>query len=95
NSNRPSRYYDSYDRFTAKLKESRKILGKNNISALSTVTKETIKDYKKFIQGYLDNDFTSISIRPLTFLGYAFNDNKIYSAEEFFEFYKNCLEYIF
>lgn len=95
NSNRPSRYYDSYDRFISKLKTSREILGKNNISALSTVTKETLKDYKNFIQGYLDNDFTSISIRPLTFLGYAFNDSKIYSAEEFFEFYKNCLEYIF
>lgn len=94
NLNRPSRYYDSYDKFTEKLKISRNILG-NNVSALSTVTKETMKDYKKFIQGYLDNDFTSISIRPLTFLGYAFNDNKIYSAEEFFEFYKNCLEYIF
>jgi uncharacterized protein len=95
NANRPSKYYDSYERFISKLKSSRDILGKNNISALSTVTKETLKDYKKFINGYLDNKFTNISIRPLTSLGYAFNDNKLYSAEEYFTFYKDCLEYIF
>lgn len=93
--NRPSRYYNSYDRFVSQLEMSREILGKKNISALSTVTKETLKDYKKYIQGYLDNNFSNISIRPLTFLGYAFNDKKIYSPEEFFDFYKNCLEYIF
>ena len=95
NFNRPSRYYDSYETFISKLKSSRDILGENKISALSTVTKETLKDYKKFINSYVDNKFINISIRPLTILGYAFNDNKLYSAEEYFIFYKDCIEYIF
>lgn len=93
NKNRSSRKINSYKTFKSKLEYTRKYL-KEEVSALSTVTKETMKDYKSFINAYIDNDFKSISIRPLTQLGFAYNNNT-YTAKDFFDFYIKCLNYIY
>lgn len=93
NKNRSSKNINSYSTFKEKLELTRTYLA-DEVSALSTITKKTMKDYKKFVNSYIENDFKSISIRPLTQLGFAYKENS-YSAEEFFQFYKKCLEYIF
>ncbi len=96
NFNRPSKKYNSYEKFKAKYILTKKILGKENISAISTITNKTMENPKTFIDSYLELDLNSIFIRPLSLLGFA-NQNvkQQYSAEVFFDFYKKCLEYIF
>ena len=96
NYNRPSKNYDSFDKFKEKLFKSREVMGNNSISAISTVTKQTMEDSLAFVNSYLDLEFNSIFIRPLNLLGFAYqNNNEQYDAQTFFEFYEKCLEYIF
>lgn len=90
----------SYDPLIKQLKEFRKVYRErglnNSISALLTVTKESLKDPLGIIDAYVDNGFTDIHIRPLTRLGCAAADwDKIgYSPEEYIDFLKVALDYI-
>ncbi len=74
-----------------KLKESGLYYG-----AIQTTTKQSLSCFKEIIDTYVDLELREIFIRPLTPLGCAANSfDKIgYTAEEFVNFYKDCLEYI-
>lgn len=73
-------------------------LQNNNIpiSAIQTTTKYSFSHEKEMIDTYINFGLKAIFIRPLTRLGKASkNWNKIgYSAKEFIDYYKKCLEYI-
>ena len=66
------------------------------IGAIQTTTRFSLDKYKEIIDEYVKCKQTSIFIRPLTRLGTAARvwDEIGYTAEEFIEFYKNCLLYI-
>ena len=65
-------------------------------NAIQTTTRRSLTKYKQIIDAYIYAGQNELFIRPLTRLGTADKDwEKIgYSAEEFVEFYQNCMEYI-
>lgn len=70
-------------------------LGVDNISALMTTTKHSLKHSKDIINEYLKFGFNSIFLREINPYGLAIDsDLSIYSTEEFIDFYKECFEYI-
>lgn len=64
------------------------------VGAIQTTTKISLRRPKEIIKAYLNLGINSLFIRPLTPLGYAYNnwDRIGYSAEEFIHFYKECLD---
>jgi len=67
-----------------------------HLSALLTVSRLSLKYYKKIIDEYVKNGFTGIHLRPLSQLGFSQKNYNIigYSEEEFFDFWKKSLDYI-
>ena len=65
-------------------------------NAIQTTTRDSLPRYRQIIDAYLDAGQKELFIRPLTRLGTADKDwEKIgYSADEFVEFYSNCMDYI-
>jgi len=95
--NRPLRNgKSSYDLFTEKLKLTRNILGINRISALLTVTKIGLSNYREIINEYINHQFHSIFLRALNPFGLAIKNRSEleYSTNEFIDYYKKSLLYI-
>lgn len=94
NTNRPYSKGDSYNETVGKIKllKEKEI----DVNAIETTTKFSLSRYKEIVDEYIALGMKSIFLRPLTKLGKADNNwKKIgYSAEEFLDFYKNCLDYI-
>lgn len=67
-----------------------------SVGAIETTTKYSLKFAKQIVQAYKDLGFSNIFIRPLTPLGRANKDWKVfgYTPEEFLSFYKEALEEI-
>jgi len=67
-----------------------------DVGAIQTTTKQSLNSAKEIIDTYIENNQKSIFIRPLTRLGTAARvwDEIGYTAEEFLDFYKECLQYI-
>ena len=79
-----------------KIRKAQDILGIQNVSALMTTTRESLKFPKEIIDEYLRLNLGSIFIRALNPYGYAVKSEKIigYSIDEFINFYKKFLSYI-
>lgn len=79
-----------------KIQKAREILGRQNVSALMTTTRESLKHPKEIIDEYLRLDLGSIFIRALNPYGYAVRTGKAigYTVNEFVDFYKKALAYI-
>lgn len=67
------------------------------VGALLTVTKKTLSRYKETIDTYVELWLDWIFLRALNPYGFAASDTKKlgYSMEEFIDFYKKSMEYIF
>lgn len=67
-----------------------------NISALITATRDSLSMPKEIIDEYVNQNFKIISVRPVNKLGFSNkNFDKLgYSAEEFVDFWKKCVDYI-
>lgn len=63
---------------------------------IETTTRQSLNYSKEMIDTFVSLGADSIFIRPLTPLGYATRNWEAigYSAEEFLDFYRTCLEYI-
>lgn len=94
NINRPSKYFDPLANTMKGIALIQSELGVDRVSCLATVTRETMNYPKELVRTYFDINLESIFIRPLSPFGFAapFNTRIAYSAEEYFEFYKACLE---
>ena len=95
NANRP--YKTGASTYQDVVESIQKVRAKGiSVGAIETTTQNSIKDPKAVVKGYVDLNFDSIFIRPLTPLGKAtVNWDKIgYSAEEFIKFYIAALEEI-
>lgn len=85
----------SYDAVTKNIKKIRNNSGKR-INLLPTITKESLKSYRKIIDEYVKWEQEEISLRPVNRLGFACGNwvDLGYTVEEYCEFYKNALDYI-
>ncbi len=93
--NRINKSSSSYYSTKKGIELAKSILGIDNISALMTTTKHSLKNAKEIIDEYLDSGFNSIFLREINPYGLAVNSNiSNYSTEEFITFYKECFEYI-
>jgi sulfatase maturation enzyme AslB (radical SAM superfamily) len=66
------------------------------IGALATWTKPGLKNYKNIIDSYIELGLNTIGLRWLNPYGFAAaeRDTLEYSLDEYFEFYKNSMDYI-
>ncbi len=97
NTNRPLRKEEnSYDLLANNISKVRKYLGKDRIDALMTTTKNSLEVFSEIIDEYVRLGFHYIFIRTLNPYGLAKKekDKLGYKVEDFFEVYKDALEYI-
>lgn len=66
------------------------------IGALATWTKPGLKNYKNIIDSYIELGLNTIGLRWLNPYGFAAAERETleYSLDEYFEFYKNSMDYI-
>jgi len=92
---------DSFDRVThwmGRINEENEKRGRKGykIGALATWTKPGLKNYKNIVDTYIDLGLHTIGLRWLNPYGFAAaeRDTLEYSLDEYFEFYKNAMDYI-
>jgi uncharacterized protein len=66
------------------------------IGALATWTKPGLKNYRNIVDSYVDLGLTTIGLRWLNPYGFAATERATleYTLDEYFEFYKNAMDYI-
>jgi len=86
----------SYDIVKSNLSWSMAELGKENISALMTVTNYNLNRLQEVVDEYLERGLGSIFLRNINPFGMALkNKNELlYNIEDFVNNYKTALEYI-
>jgi His-Xaa-Ser system radical SAM maturase HxsB len=85
----------SYDIFLKKLELTKSIIGNKGISALLTITKDSLSRIDDIIDEYVDKGFNGIFLRALNPFGYAKNNQSLgYNVGEYFRTYKKALDYI-
>lgn len=105
NRNRPWPNNNSYKITTSWIKKikkreeegEKKGRGQYHLSALTTISRFSLKHPKEIINEYLKWGFRGIHLRPLSFLGLSGGParEKIgYSTEEFMEFWRKSMDYI-
>jgi uncharacterized protein len=94
--NRPYCRGSSHAIAVRNLKKAQEALGHENVSALMTTTRDSLKYPKQIVDEYLQRDLGSIFLRALSPFGFATKTaNTIgYTSEDFVEFYKAALGYI-
>jgi len=88
--------HTSHDLFVQNLELGRSIMGLDKIDALMTTSKQSLSRFKEIIDEYVRLGFHGIFLRSLNPYGFAAEQAEAlgYSSEDFFEFYKKCLDYI-
>jgi uncharacterized protein len=88
----------SYDALIANLQRCRQLLGHENVSALMTITKDSLSHLDVIIDEYLHRGFESIFLRSLNPYGYARSGKHAaslsYDVESFLEAYIEALDHI-
>jgi len=94
--NRPFTNGSSYNKVIYWIKEIKNRQYKFFSAALPTITKYSFPYAKEIVDEYLKHGFSSCWMRPLGIGGRAIDNwGKIgYTSEEFFDFWKNYLEYV-
>jgi len=93
NTNRPSRYFDAYANTLSKLTKLREELGRDRVSCVATVTRETLARPVELVDAYFDAGLDSLFVRPLAPFGFAAKRTGIggYSAQEYAAFLARVL----
>lgn len=96
NLNRKNRSNESYQVLLKNITFARSIVGVENVAALMTTTRESLKYPKEIIDEYVRNGFKSIFLRPLNPYGFAVKNSGLigYTVEEFVDFYRRALAHI-
>jgi len=96
NKNRPRPGNDSYERAIEGIERARAIVGRENVAALMTTTATSLDHPIEIIDEYVNRNFHSIFLRPISPYGFAVKSkNRIgYEMERFLAFYKSGLEHI-
>lgn len=96
NKNRPRPGNDSYERAVDGIERARRIVGRDNVSALMTTTAASLDCVEQIIDEYVRLDFHTIFLRPISPYGFAIKSKKRtgYEIERFLDFYKRGLKHI-
>ena len=96
NKNRPSKKINSFKNTSETISKVQKKYKQVNISALSTITRESLKSPLEIIDAYAKLNLNELFIRPLSPYGFATDTwSKLgYSADEFMMFYEDILDCI-
>ena len=94
NANRPRPERDSYDRTVKGIERSRRVLGEDAVSALTTLTRESLDYPNEIIGEYRKLGFHSIALRPLSPYGFArkTQNRHGYAMTDFLHFYATALD---
>lgn len=94
--NRPRPGRDSYDRTLAAISRCRAALGERNLSALTTLTRDSLQHPEAIVDEYVRLGFPSVFLRPLSPFGFAAKSvGRIgYGMDEFLPFYDRALAHI-
>lgn len=97
NKNRPRPGKNGFELTSRGINSARQKLGSQFISALMTTTKESMPRVEEIIDEYIVHGFHSIFLRPLSPYGFAITTRQTekYDTQQWVEFYKKGLEYIF
>lgn len=96
NANRPTPSRDSHERTLKGIQWVRERLGHDAVSALTTLTSRSLEQPQAIIDEYVQQGFTSISLRPLSPYGFATKSAQRldYPMERYLAFYKEALAYL-
>lgn len=96
NRNRPRRGRDSFERTLDGIRAAREVLGHDAVSALTTITRDSLKEPEAIIDTYAALGFSSIFLRPLSPYGFArlTRDRIGYTVDEFMTFYHRALDHL-
>ncbi len=96
NQNRPKKFHNSYAETIKNLEITRDAIGVENVAALTTLTKESLRQPEKIIDEYIKLGFKSIFLRPLSPYGFAVKTEKSigYNNQDFLNFYTRAMNYI-
>ncbi|MHB1272202.1 MAG: His-Xaa-Ser system radical SAM maturase HxsB [Rhodanobacter sp.] len=96
NANRPRPERDSYQRTVEGIERGRKALGEDAVSALTTLTRRSLKAPHEIIDEYRKLGFHSISLRPLSPYGFARKTGACngYPMADFLQFYEVALDHL-
>ena len=96
NANRPKQGNDSYEVVTRNIEFARTIVGIENVAALMTTTRLSLRHPREIIDEYISRDFRSIFLRSISPYGFAVKTRGKtgYLTDEFLNFYREGLSYI-
>lgn len=96
NFNRINASTNSYEKTLEAIARARDICGHDSVSALTTITRRSLKYPCEIVDTYKNLGFASISARPLSPFGFAVKSwGKIgYTAEEYLSFYRELLAHL-
>lgn len=94
--NRINSSRDSYEKTIEAISRAQEICGHDSVSALTTITRHSLKFPKEIVDTYIELGFDSISARPLSPFGFAVKSwkNIGYTAGEYLEFYRDLISYL-
>lgn len=94
NENRKRPGKNSYELAIKGIELSRKILGRDKVSALMTTTNLSLGYPTEIVDEYFERGFRNIFLRPISPYGFAVKNEKKnkYDTDQFIEFYKKGLE---
>lgn len=96
NANRPNPTRDSHERTVEAIARARSIVGAENVSALTTLTRLSLQHPHEIIDAYVELGFRSIFLRPLSPYGFALRSSRHtgYAMSEFLTFHRKALDYL-
>lgn len=94
NRNRPTPTRDAYQRTIAGIKLARRTISQDCVSALMTVTRQSLSCPEEIVDEYVRLGFDEIFIRPMALYGFAMKNSHVlgYTFEAFESFYARCLQ---
>ena len=94
--NRVNKTRDSYLHTVESIKRARAICGDDSVSALATITRQSLPFAREIVDTYVDLNFQTISLRPISPFGFAVKSSaKLgYTTAEYLSFYREALEYL-
>lgn len=94
NRNRPSSYFQPYQRVIENIQRVRNATSAEKVNCLATITRESLDQADQIVDTYFELGLESVFLRPLSPFGFASPrpEGRSYSASEFFEFFKAALD---
>jgi His-Xaa-Ser system radical SAM maturase HxsB len=94
--NRPARAHGDLSWLAERIERARAVLGADQVAALMTTSKASLKQPEAIIDAYRALGFRRIFLRPLQPYGFAarLRNSWQYSAADFLTFYRRALSYI-